>query len=85
MRGTVRVVLFATARTAVGQGQFDRPVPEGGVEVRAFLAELTRDFPALRRIIPLSRFVRNGEYLSSVRGRLKPGDEFAIHPPYSGG
>jgi molybdopterin converting factor small subunit len=83
--GTVRVVLFASARTAAGTGRLDRPVPPEGVLVTEFLAQLVRDRPELAPIVRVARFVRNGVYLDGRRGRLGPGDEFAIHPPYSGG
>lgn len=85
MAPSVRVLLFATARTAAGAARLDRNVPANGLAVADFLTELTRDYPALRRVVPISRLVRNGEYLPGPRGRLRPGDELAIHPPYSGG
>ncbi len=85
MTAPVRVLLFATARTAVNSSRIERTVPERGLPVRQFLDELVRDYPALRPVTEVARFVRNGEYLLGTRGRIGPGDELAIHPPYSGG
>ncbi|MGI0053904.1 MAG: MoaD/ThiS family protein [Thermoplasmata archaeon] len=85
MAGTVRVLLFASAREAVGRSRLDRPVPPGGVSVEALLAGLTEEFPRLTPILRGARFVRNGRYLPDRTGRLDPEDEFAIHPPFSGG
>ncbi|MGI0155158.1 MAG: MoaD/ThiS family protein [Thermoplasmata archaeon] len=31
------------------------------------------------------RFVRNGQYVERTSDRVRPGDEFAVHPPYGGG
>ncbi len=82
---SIRIVLFASAREAVGASSLDRTVPERGVSVVALLRELARDYPRLAPTLRASRFVRNGEYLVGRRGRVRPGDEFAIHPPYGGG
>lgn len=85
MTPPVRVLLFATAREAVGRAELLREVPAGGVSVAAFLSELLREFPQLAPATRGSRFVVNGEYVRGRSGRLVPGDEFAIHPPFSGG
>ena len=85
MPSTVRVLLFATARTATGAGRLERPVSAQGVPVGEFLGALADDYPGLRKVLTVSRLVRNGEYLHGTAGRLRPGDELAIHPPYSGG
>jgi molybdopterin converting factor small subunit len=84
-RGGVRVILFASAREAVGHPVLERPVPVEGVGVPSFLGQLVRDFPRLKSVLAVSRLVQNGQYLRGQRGRLRPGDELAIHPPYSGG
>ena len=81
----VRVLFFATAREAVGQGAIDWPVPPGGLPASALLAGLTERYSKLRTILSASRFVRNGRYLDDLSASLKPGDEFAVHPPYGGG
>ena len=81
----VRVLLFAMAREAVGRSAIDWPVPPGGVRARALLTGLAARYSKLRSILSSSRFVRNGRYLDDLDTPLKPGDEFAVHPPYGGG
>ena len=85
MPRAVRIVLFATAREAVGRASIDLSVPAEGVPVRAVLASLGREHRALARLLPSCRIARNGRYVSPRSGRVGPGDELAIHPPYSGG
>ena len=79
------MLLFATARTAVGRGRIDRPVPADGVPARELLQKLSEEYPALRRILVSSRILRNGEPLRHPSERIGPGDELAVHPPYGGG
>jgi molybdopterin converting factor small subunit len=43
------------------------------------------EYPRLRPTLQASRFVRNGQYLEDLETRVRPGDEFAVHPPYGGG
>jgi sulfur-carrier protein len=85
MSTTVRVLFFATARGAVGHAALDWPVPSEGASVRSIVTGLGRKYPALARVARSSRFVRNGEYVRRLSDRVRPGDELAIHPPYSGG
>ncbi len=85
MPGPVRILLFATARQAVGRPHLDRPVPAGGVAVDALVDDLAREFPELAVVLRSARYFRNGRVLRPGRDRVYPGDEFAIHPPYSGG
>lgn len=84
-RRPVTVLLFAGAREAVGRSSLEWPVPTEGILARRLLDELSTRFPALRRTLAASRFVRNGRYLPNLGTRLRPGDEFAVHPPYGGG
>ncbi len=81
----VRVLLFATARTAVGRSEMEWNVPSGGVTARALANELAAAYPALAPTLRVSRWVRNGRYVDRPSERVRPGDEFAIHPPYGGG
>jgi len=81
----VRVLLFATARTAVGRARIDRPVPPEGLPAHELLEDLTRAHPSLRRVLTASRILRNGEPLRRPSERVVPGDELAVHPPYGGG
>lgn len=83
--GTTRVLLFASAREAVGAPQIDWPVPDEGLSVPELVAALVRRYPRLGPIAPHSRLLINAEYVHGARAAVRPGDEFAIHPPYSGG
>lgn len=81
----VRIRFFATAREAVGLSSQVWPVPARGVPVRSLLQALTERYPRLAPVARHSRFVHNGEYVTNLSQPIRPGDEFAIHPPYSGG
>ena len=81
----VRILLFATARTAVGRPELVWSVPAEGMPAKALTRELAAAYPALAPTLGVSRFVRNGRYLDRLSTRVRPGDEFAIHPPYGGG
>ncbi|HXW67789.1 MAG TPA: MoaD/ThiS family protein [Thermoplasmata archaeon] len=85
MVGTVRVLLFSTARTAVGRAQLDWPVAPEGVRADELVRALGVAYPALSRVLRTARLVRNGAYLGRGSERLRAGDEFAVHPPYGGG
>ena len=83
--GSVTVLLFGPARTTAGTGRLLVPVPVGGLTARALVDRLRDRYPGLARTLASSRFVRNGRYLTRLTERLRPGDEFAVHPPYGGG
>jgi molybdopterin converting factor small subunit len=83
--GMVRILLFATAREAVGRSVLAWRVPEEGMTASDLVHELGTEFPRLRPALRTSRFVRNDEYLEQLTQRVRPGDEFAVHPPYGGG
>ncbi|MCI4370658.1 MAG: MoaD/ThiS family protein [Thermoplasmata archaeon] len=85
MTGTVAIRLFASAREAAGAARIDRPTGPEGVAIATVLRELAEQRPSLAPILQHARFARNGTYLRGRTGRLRPGDEFAVHPPYSGG
>ncbi len=85
MAPSVRVLLFATARTAVGRSELDWPVPPSGLAAGALAAELAAAHPRLAPVLKASRLVRNGVPVGRPSARIRPGDEFAIHPPYGGG
>ena len=85
MRSTIRVRLFAGARDAVGAPSVPWPVPATGVAIERLLGDLVERYPRLGPILRHSRFLVNSEYVDPKRSRVDPGDEFAIHPPYSGG
>jgi molybdopterin converting factor small subunit len=85
MVASVRILLFAGARTAVGQSELEWTVPAGGVSARELALALAAQYPSLAPTLRASRFVRNGRYVTRMAVRVRPGDEFAIHPPYGGG
>ncbi len=81
----VRILLFASAREVVGRPEVIWPVPPGGLTAKLLVAALGKEYPKLRPTLSVSRFVRNGRYLDDLEVSLRPGDEFAVHPPYGGG
>lgn len=85
MTTSLTVLFFSTARGAVGRSELRFRLPENGLSVPELLDRLCERYPGLRPILPSSRLVRNGTPLRGRKGRLAAGDEFAIHPPYSGG
>ncbi|MGP8078625.1 MAG: MoaD/ThiS family protein [Thermoplasmata archaeon] len=82
---TVRVRLYATARDAARRSFVDVAVPPGGLAARDLVRALETECPDLGPVLRVSRFVRNDRYLADLRVRVRPGDEFAVHPPYGGG
>ena len=85
MAATVRIRLYATAREAVGHASLAWEVPPAGIAAKDLLNDLVRRYPALERVARESRLVRNAHYLTNRLELVRPGDDFAIHPPYSGG
>jgi molybdopterin converting factor small subunit len=85
MSDRVTVLLFATARSAAGAARIEWPVKASGIPARALVRSLAERYPKLRPILRTSRFVLNQEYLDRLTTRVRPGDEFAVHPPYGGG
>jgi len=82
---SVHVVLYATAREAAGRARIDLPVPARGTSVAALLKTLGRTHSGLIGVLPTCRVARNGRYVVPRTAHVRPGDEVAIHPPYSGG
>jgi molybdopterin converting factor small subunit len=85
MAARVRILLFATAREAVGRAVLDRPLPSPSTPVAEVLAALSAEYPRLQRIVGTSRVFRNGSPVRNWSEGVSAGDELAIHPPYSGG
>jgi len=85
MARPVRILLFATARAAVGRPEIEWTVPADGMPARALAADLAKAYPRLAPTLRASRLVRNGRPIGRPSERVRPGDEFAIHPPYGGG
>jgi molybdopterin converting factor small subunit len=53
--------------------------------VGALLDEVTHLHPGLRPILRSSRVLVNGDPVNPATTAIHPGDELAVHPPYSGG
>jgi len=85
MPDRVTVLLFATARSAVGVSRIEWTVASTGIPASSLVRALGERYPKLRPILRTSRFVLNQEYLDRLSTRVRPGDEFAVHPPYGGG
>ena len=81
----MRVLLFAQAREVVGRGRIEVPVSDSVRSVTEILDAVTRSYPLLAEVLRHSRIVLNGAYVKSRSTPVHPGDELAIHPPYSGG
>ncbi len=85
MAREVRVRFFAGARVAAGRSTVGWPAPDGGLPAREIVRALAEAYPKLGPALRASRFLRNGRYLNDLTERVRPGDEFAVHPPYGGG
>ncbi|MGD1099136.1 MAG: MoaD/ThiS family protein [Thermoplasmata archaeon] len=85
MPGRVTVRLFATARVAVGASQLRIRVDPDGVTAKSLIDSLGKHYPKLAPALRTSRFVLNERYLTRLTNKVRPGDEFAVHPPYGGG
>lgn len=81
----LRVLLFAGAREAAGSPVIQLELAPGETSVAEVLRVLRQQYPRLGPILASSRLVRNGDFLHGRSGSVRPGDELAIHPPYSGG
>ena len=80
-----RVLLFASAREAVGRASL-RISYRQGEQLSTVLERLFRRYPALGRTNHY-RYALNGEFVDKAPGevRLVDAEELAILPPYSGG
>ena len=85
MAVTVRVLLFASAREAVGRKELRLPIDAQGTPVGELLIRLTAEYPRLGSVARTCRVVLNGRFIDGNGAVARPGDELALHPPYSGG
>lgn len=85
MTEPVRVRFFASAREAVGRANIPWPVPAQGIAARELVRALVARYPELGPLVAHCRLVRNSEYVATDSENVRPGDEFGLHPPYSGG
>ena len=80
---TIRLLLFASCRDAVGAKELDLEVEEG-TSTGALREELARRYPRLGPLKGKLLVAVNAEYVDD-QTVLKAGDEVALIPPVSGG
>lgn len=80
----VRVLFFASARTAAGCVETSLPGDAAGWDEETFWTRLLAAHPALATVRGATRLAVNCEYLTTAT-RIHPGDEVALIPPVSGG
>ena len=78
---SVRVLLFAGARDAIGAGEISA---EPAASARAFLDRLCAEHPKLAPYASSLRVAINGTY-AAWDEPVRDGDEVAIIPPVAGG
>lgn len=77
------VQLFAAAREAVGQGLIEVDLPSSAT-VADLRRQLSRDYPALNRVLAAIRVAVNMQYVPDHQP-LQGTDQVALIPPVSGG
>lgn len=82
-RLSVRVLLFATLRDAVGRGEMSVDLPAGATGAD-LLDRLGEEHEAVRRHRPVVRLAVNQRY-TPAETTLADGDEVALITPVSGG
>ena len=80
---TIRLLLFASCRDAVGGKELDLEIEEG-TSAGSLREELARRYPRLRPLKEKLLVAVNAEYVDD-HTVLKQGDEVALIPPVSGG
>ena len=80
---TVRALLFAGCREAVGEGQIEMDLPAGAT-IRDARVRLVEQYPQLAGIGNSLSVARNAEYANDDTA-VTQGDELAFIPPVSGG
>lgn len=79
----MKLLAFAGARDAIGQGELSMPLPEP-ITARALLERLCVEHPRLAPYATSLRLAINGTY-ASWDELVHEGDEVAIIPPVAGG
>ena len=79
----LRVLLFASAKEAVGAAEVKLPASRAST-VRELTAALAEAHPALAQLLPSSMIAVNQEY-AEEDDPVGPSDEVALIPPISGG
>jgi molybdopterin synthase catalytic subunit len=79
----IKVRLFAALKEIIGKNRLDLQIPEGS-SVGYAIAAIEEAYPAVKKIIRISKFAVNMEYANAEK-KLTEGDEITIIMPVSGG
>jgi len=79
----IKVRLFAALKEIIGKNSLDLQIPEGS-SVGYAIESVERSYPAVKKIIGISKFAVNMEYADTEK-KLDEGDEITIIMPVSGG
>ena len=80
---SIKVRLFAALKEIIGKNQLDLQIPEGST-VKDVIAVIEETYPAVKKIIKISKYAVNMEY-TETKKKLTEGDEITIIMPVSGG
>lgn len=78
---SVKVRLFAAARSAVGQNEVT--VQQGTLE--EILNDLGATYPDLKRVLPRSSYLLNEVNCSDLTTLINESDTLDVLPPFAGG
>jgi molybdopterin synthase catalytic subunit len=79
----IKVRLFAALKEIIGKNQLDLQIQEGS-SVKDVIAAVEETYPAVKKIIQISKYAVNMEYIDAEK-KLIDGDEITIIMPVSGG
>ncbi len=79
----IKVRLFAAFKEIIGKSQLDLQIPEGS-SVKDVIAVIEETYPAVKKIVQISKYAVNMEYIDAGK-KLIDGDEITIIMPVSGG
>ena len=80
---SIKVRLFAALKEIIGKNQLDLQITEGST-VKDVIAVIEETYPAVKKIIKISKYAVNMEYTETEK-KLAEGDEITIIMPVSGG
>ena len=80
---SIKVRLFAALKEIIGKNQLDLQIPEGST-VKDVIAVIEETYPAVKKIIKISKYAVNMEYTETEK-KMTEGDEITIIMPVSGG
>ena len=80
---SIKVRLFAALKEIIGKNQLDLQIPEGST-VKDVIALIEETYPAVKKIIKISKYAVNMEYTETEK-KMTEGDEITIIMPVSGG